>query len=221
MVFDARISFDQWLCYVFDHPVTDPAWHWDLDAEYWDGPAATIVTYLTQTFEHADSVLLPFSDAQVNQGLNFLVSASCSNYMFALRDEAVPLLSRLRCIHAMATLFEQCFARRLPPDQSSQDGTNPLHHVCYIWWDVLPLHYLTDKHPDGEELDHAIITVLRRILELDSVACQESALFALADWQRYPEVSKNIADFLDRKPSILEKLNPDMRRYVVGASLRQ
>jgi hypothetical protein len=26
------ISLTDWIAHVFDHPVTDPAWHWDIDA---------------------------------------------------------------------------------------------------------------------------------------------------------------------------------------------
>jgi hypothetical protein len=229
VAFDARISFDQWIRYVFDHPVTNPitelGWSHNMDAVLLEALFRSIrpedvIAYLTRTFEECDTVLSPFSDAQVNQGLHFLVSAE-SDYMHDLKDTDVNLPDRLRCIHAMATLFERCFARRLPSDQPSHEGTNPLHQVCYIWWDALPLHYLSYKHPDEDELDRAIVTVLRRILELDSVACQESALFTLADWQTYPEVSENISDFLDRKPSILEKLSPALRKYVVEASLPQ
>jgi hypothetical protein len=28
------LSFDEWVRHVFDHPVTEPAWHWDENADY-------------------------------------------------------------------------------------------------------------------------------------------------------------------------------------------
>jgi hypothetical protein len=79
------LSFEDWIAYVFDHPVTDPAWHWDIDRDYWDelGQPAITVAYLSRAFEDAHTMLAPFSDAQLHQGLWFLASNSCSNHMFA------------------------------------------------------------------------------------------------------------------------------------------
>jgi hypothetical protein len=28
------LSFEDWITSVFDHPVTDPAWHWDIGRDY-------------------------------------------------------------------------------------------------------------------------------------------------------------------------------------------
>jgi hypothetical protein len=221
------MTFEEWTAYVFDHPVTDPAWHWDINAEHWNGPAATIVAYLTQTFERADSVLLPFSDAQVYQGLNYLVSASCSSYMFALREEAVPLASRLRGIQAMVTLFETCFAKRCSPHLSHLDeaGANPLNVVCYMWWDILPMHGFTYHEParaDSAALDQALLAAIKQILQMDAIVCQESALHGLGEWYPYyPEVAEDtIAEFLGRyRGWRSRKLRPELRSYAERARI--
>ena len=66
-----NLSFEEWLLYVFDHPVEEMknAWYWDMDREWWDeaeNPAET-VQFLTQTFENAGVLLEPYSDAQLTE----------------------------------------------------------------------------------------------------------------------------------------------------------
>ena len=87
-----NISFKEWLSYVFDHPVDElkNAWYWNLDRDWWDENATDSIQFLTQAFENAAAVFRPYSDAQLNQGLWFIASNSCSNHMFALMDENVP-----------------------------------------------------------------------------------------------------------------------------------
>ena len=98
-----NLTFDEWVLYAFDHPVDDHrnAWYWNDDAEWWDCPSAQTVQFLTQAFENAATVLQPYTDAQLNQGLWFIASNACSNHMFALMDEAVPWPERKRCIQAI------------------------------------------------------------------------------------------------------------------------
>ena len=100
-------SFEHWVIFVFDHPLPAPgAPNWyhdpDEDSEWWD-PAdspETTVAHLTVLFENAPSVLAPFSDAQVRQGLWFLVSNSCSDHMFALLNPSVPRRINLPVCHS-------------------------------------------------------------------------------------------------------------------------
>ena len=103
-------------------------------------PSSEIIAYTTRLFEESETILQPFSDGQLNEGLLFLVSRS--GYMREIRENRVPLSDRLRCIQAMSILFERCFALRLSPDHSHSEDSNPLHSVCWAWWDVLPLHGL-------------------------------------------------------------------------------
>src|SRR5689334_10844513 len=115
MAFDERISFERWISFVFDHPVTRRPWHWDIHNDPCNGQSADVVALLTRTFEECDTALSSFSDEQVAQGLKFLISPTGSNYAFALREGGVPLSDRLGCIDTMAILFERCFAPRCSP----------------------------------------------------------------------------------------------------------
>jgi len=82
--------------YVFNHPVDDSRleWYWVLDADWWEGPPALTVQYLTQAFENSEVVFVPYSDRQINQGLWYLASNACSNHMSALMDASVPWSAR-------------------------------------------------------------------------------------------------------------------------------
>jgi hypothetical protein len=216
-----HLTFEQWLAYVFDHPVPEGqenAWYWDSDRDIWDESAepADTVQFLTHAFENAAQVFQPFSDAQLNQGLWFLASNACSNRMFALMDPSVPWTARRRCIESMHQLYEQCFARRCTPHLSHIDepGTNPLNMVCYMWWDILPIYGKPDD-PARRDMDGATLQVMESTLQLDSIPCRESALHGLGHWQMYyPErVGEIIDKFSMRNPDLPEKL----RQYMLAA----
>ena len=186
-----NLTFEQWLTFVFDHPVAElsNAWYWATDRDWWDENPKDTIQFLTQAFENAEEVFKPYSDGQLNQGLWFIASNSCSNHMFALIDESMPWPAQKRCIYSIHKLYEQCFAKRCTPHLSHIDepGASPLNLVCYMWWDIIPIA----GHPGisvWEEFDQDILNVMESTLELDSIACRESALHGLGHWQHdYPE----------------------------------
>jgi hypothetical protein len=203
-----HLSFEQWIAFAFDHPVPDrgePNWYHriDYDGEWWDPSASpeTTIAYLTLLFENAHTVLTPFSDAQVNQGFWFLVDNSGSDHMFALLDQSVPWSKRKRCFTSIFTLFEHFFAPRCSTHLSHLDTmetdtsmVSPLNMVCYMWWDILPIHGRPEE-PERRELDLMLLEVMRLILDLDSDACRESALHGLGHWKyTYPREIKAIID---------------------------
>ena len=69
-------AFVDWLRQVFDNPVADPAWRWGVAADIPEPAPPDCVAYLTWLFEEPESALAPYSDAQINQGLWYLVNAS-------------------------------------------------------------------------------------------------------------------------------------------------
>lgn len=193
-----HFTFEQWLAHVFDHRVREAAlaWYWDPDADWWDGPAVDAVQFLTRAFESAAVAFQPYTDAQLNQGLWFIASNGCSDYMLALLDSGVPWSDRRRCVRSIHTLFEQCFARRCTPHLGHLDepGANPLNSVCYMWWDILPICGQPED-PGRNEMDREILGVLESTLQLESDACRESALHGLGHWQPYyPEQVTAIID---------------------------
>jgi hypothetical protein len=223
-----EIPFEAWVSFAFDHPVPDseePAWYFvDDEASTWWIPsrqAAMTISFLTKLFEHASSVLAPFSDAQIKEGLWFLADNVCSEHMYALLNPRVPWPDRKRCISSMYTLFEQFFASRCSSHLSHLDTTDtdtstvsPLNMACYMWWDLLPIS-AKPQEPDRAELDALCLKVMAMALDLDSDACRESALHGLGHWQfGYPKHVEAIIDrFLDRQ----RDLQPELRAYAHAA----
>jgi hypothetical protein len=212
------LTFDEWVIFVFDHAVDDSRleWYWDIEADRWDGPPALTGAYLTQAFENSENVLGPYSESQLNQGLWYLASNACSNHMFALMDTSVPWPARQRCILSIGSLFQVCFAKRCTPHLSHLDepGAGPLNSVCYMWWDIIPLAGQPDD-PAHKEMDQTILQVMEDALQLDSIACQESALHGLGHWHlHYPrQIEEIIQGFLQHNKTLPEKLH----RYALSA----
>jgi hypothetical protein len=212
------LSFEEWVIFVFDHPVDDSRleWYWDIDADWWRGPAALTVDYLTLAFENSQTVFAPYSDSQLNQGLWYLVSNACSDHMLALMDLSVPWPARQRCILYMQSLYKDCFAIRCSHHLShlDQPEAKSINAVCYMWWDIIPVAGQPDD-PARREMDQAILQVLDGALRLDSIACQESALHGLGHWHLYyPErVEAIIQAFLQHSKS----MPADLRNYAMNA----
>jgi hypothetical protein len=207
------ITYSDWIRRVFDHRVVDPAWYWN-DESGTSEPQC--VEYLTCLFEDPEPVLAPYSDAQLNQGFWYLVDASCSNYIFSLIEAEVSWPKRQKAVRAIVTLFERLFAQRCSDHLShiDKEGATSLNSVCYAWWDIFPKSG-QPENPASAEIDAELLAVMKRILALDSVACQESALHGLGHWQmHYPVfVREAIDDFLDRK----NNLRSELRRYAQHA----
>jgi hypothetical protein len=227
------IPFEAWVTFVFDHPVPDAdittwgrksgavisqPWYVEHDRDWWDPsrqPSVTIA-YLTNVFENAPHALASFSDAQIKEGLWFLVSPACSDHLLTLLNPGVAWSERKRCIDSIFTLFEHFLALRCSPHLSHLDepGANPLNAVCYMWWDLLPVAG-KPVDPTRKEIDEAFLDVMRRSLELACDACQESALHGLGHWhQEYPTyVEAIIARFLERHPA----LRSELKAYALAA----
>ncbi len=215
-----NLTFEQWVTHVFDHSVPlddiEKAWHWDIDRDWWEEDTADTVQFLTQAFENAAVVLQPYSDAQLKQGLWFLVDSSCSNHMFALLDASVPWPARQRCIQSIYKLYEGCFAQRCTPHLSHLDepGASPLNLVCYMWWDIIPI-YGKPNDPVWSEFDQEILGVMESTLQLDSIACHESALHGLGHWQH--KYSERVGEIIDAFLMKHRELRKELEMYAANA----
>lgn len=209
------MTFEEWVVYAFDHREDD----------YWSEEPALVVPFLTRLWEDPLPHLAPYSDAQINQGLWFLINNTCSNHFFALLEETVPWEARRRCLRATVPLYEKLFAprctshlghllRAYPPDM------NPLNSVCYMWWDIAPVCGHPEM-PDRHEFDAECLEVMRRTLAIPQDACRESALHGLGHWERsYPnEVHRVIDDFVAQNPNLPEALRAYARAARAGCVL--
>ena len=218
-----NLSFEQWVEHIFDHPVEDPAWHWDIDSDYYNYEENVHLTveYLAQLFESPLNSIKPYTDAQINQALWYLIGSSASSYMFTLFEASIPLKLRRQVVLSMYNMFEQVFAPRCSPilehlqlSGSDSSSINPLNEVCYMWWDIIPLAPRMGD-PEREALDKQCLAVMERTLELDSIACREAALHGLGHWKHayHRKVRRIIDAFLKRTPDI----DDDLLKYALSA----
>lgn len=200
----------RWVAHVFDHPGERPEWYWDLDADLSEPEPAACVDLLTQLFSDSARTLARYSDAQVGRGLWYLVNNACSCYSLALIEREVDLAARLACIEAIPKLFAELFRARCAPELShgSTGSSNPLNTTCYMWWDLFP-GWGTPR----QDFDDSALAAMSAILEIDSLACQESALHGLGHWQSaYPQRIGEVIDrFLKTGP------RPELRAYASAA----
>src|SRR5262245_56236989 len=92
-------TFEQWLAWVFDHPVAKPEWHWTDRTPH--PTRIQALSYMITLFEAPEAPLQAYSDAQLNQGLWFLASNSCSEHFFSFTDPGLPEEERLRGVRAI------------------------------------------------------------------------------------------------------------------------
>ena len=181
--------YQDWINHLFDHPVADPAWHWDLDAPSFSAEEPEIAELIELTFRNSATDLNRFTDAQLNQGLWYLASPACSDYFFALRSEKVPLTRRLSAIDSITVLYRDCFQQRCTQTLShlDQQPSSPLNSVCYMFWDICPISYLCD-YPDEQQLADACFAVLADTFALEHIACREAAIHGYGEFAcSYPE----------------------------------
>jgi hypothetical protein len=209
-----NLSFDEWIRYVFDHPVTEPEWYWE-EHDFWDPmvyPRVT-VSYLTRLFENPVASLSAYSDSQLSQGLYYIVSNNVSDHMFALRDGRVPLPERLKGLEAMFIVFDELFASRCSANlcylsEEDKGVANPLDGICYMWWDILPIHGVTAGRDTLATAD-TILDVITRILALDSD--RESALHGLGHWYYYDPTK--ITGIVDKFLASHRQIRPELFTY--------
>jgi len=205
-------SFEDWVRWVFDHPVTKPEWHWK---DSLPRPRAEeALTYMTKLFEDPERHLHAYSDAQLNQGLWFLTSNSHSEHIYAFTNVTLPENQRLRGVRAIGALFARLFAKRCSNHLSHLDdaGAGALNPICYMLWDVAPLPRFHD-HAALEAVNVAAIDVMERCLALDNDACRESALHGFGENHWFKPIRPRIHNAIDAFLANTPNLRPELIAY--------
>jgi hypothetical protein len=114
----------------------------------------------------------------------------------------------MRVFNSFEVLFREFFAVRCEPALGHTSEGGALNTICYMWWDLDCWYSIPDSN---------FLPMLRTILAIDHVACQESALHGLGHeckiLEANPEIEAIIDDFLRRKPN----LSPELREYALSA----
>jgi hypothetical protein len=208
-------TLDEWVRFVFDHPVKETAWHFDIDAPDLVLPPERAADLIAETFERGAELLRPFTDAQLNQGFWFLVSSGNSNYMCCLTNASVSWPARKRALRAFVPLFREVMATRCTPSLSHLDepGT-ALNSACYMWWDIVLLCPPLDARQPREPIHDEVLAVLAELLEIPHDACRESALHGLGHWALNDPAAKTVIDAFLARP---DGLRPELLAYARAA----
>ena len=207
--------YREWLKHVFDHEVKNPQWYFcDDNAPGFEASPIKIAELIGQTFLRAGKDLTEYTDAQVDQGIWYLVGSSGSNFMFALASPEVPLVKRLEAIGNVFYLYSGCFAKRCAETLGhlSEEGS-ALNSSCYMFWDLCRFSNLDDML-ENKETQNAILDVLEKSLAIEHKACREGALHGLGHIANTcPEEVRVIIDgFLSRN-----KLDDKLLAYALKA----
>jgi hypothetical protein len=207
--YNPDLPLEQWLAYRFADP--SPERPDTRSAGFpWRGRPECVVVRIAETFENSAALLAPYSDEQLSSGLRYLIDNDQSDAMLQLRNANIDGGTRLRALRSMFPLFRDTMAARCSPRLSFLNpGGGSLNSLCFMWWDVIPLHGKWAEAP-GVNFGHEVIATMRQILDIPHDACRESALHGLGHWQQYyPSVSAIIDKFL----CTTRNLRPELVSY--------
>jgi len=187
-------SFDEWVAFVFDHPISDPEWYF-LDEWEWRGDPEIILNNFLQLLKNPEFLIVRYNAKQVEQGFWFLLgpSGKLSDWLW---DQNISWELRKECIAAMVNVFEKLFTK------------TPLGETYFMWWDLFRTF---EENPD-EKVNDAKFESLSQILNLNSIHCQKSALHGLGH-STHPQKAEIIRRFLEEHPDI----DDEMKSYALAA----
>ena len=215
-----NLAFEDWVehCFSHDVPLHGPAWHFDLESDLWCGSPAETVGHITRLFEDPEPPLAYFSDAQIAQGLDYIINNAAGDLLASIREPSIPIDARLRCARSIARVYDRLFAPRCTQHLSHLNRgdmpVGPLNGVCYMWWDTVPALAAPDD-PNHKPMNAAMLDLWRHALSLDSIACQESALHGLGHWSFHDKAA--VASIVDAYLKAHHNLSPELVAYAKAA----
>lgn len=206
----AQLTFGEWVEAVFNHSKTsvlqyhEYIWYLPMDISL-----EKEFSYLCRVFTESKTVLAPFSDQQLAYALWYL--ASSGSLVEQVSNTAISWDKRKAYIQSILILFREIFNKRC--EHNIEDPDNELNAACYMWWDIFPSWSNSEK---PKLIDDEFLLVMKEILMLDNIACQQSALHGLGHLkrERYTEdVNKIIKYYLKKS----KYSNPQLRKYAQQA----
>jgi hypothetical protein len=187
--FEVETLFSRQIKYIFDRPVAERHWCWDLDhnpeeEDVFNGEDSfTAFLFLEKLCQKPGETLSYFSDDQVAQGFDFIFNSSLSNLCFGFREAQVDFERKVEVFASLRQLFFGVFEPRCKPVLSaySQIRQGKLNGVCYMFWDVTPLAgpFSTPSKVENRALNEAVIGVMVACLKSKNPALVESGLHGL------------------------------------------
>lgn len=200
--------------YLYERPVDGGEWYFCDGHEDPDLEKNQLVKLASLAFMGVAKAASKFDERQVCMGLHYLINPSCGPIPYLYLDTSIDFAIRSKAIVSMRDVFRDLFANISGGYGLYRvNGGAPLSYreTCYMWWDMFPRHGVPSR-ADMEETDAVISQTIGSILEIDNLACQESALHGLGHWfsSRPDEVVKTIESFLPHSPI-------DLKGYAIDA----
>ncbi|MGB7192763.1 MAG: hypothetical protein WBD81_04835 [Collimonas pratensis] len=209
--------YQEWLQHVFERPLTPNGWYFDLEDVEFKAEHADITLLVAHTLENCGRDFDNYSLSQLSFGLRYIFNNSCSDVIFSLMDDAVPLPLRLRVIASVKILYRDCFTPKCAPVLGHVDepGANPLNGICYMLWDDSPLAWWENR-PHRPVFYDALADVLGEVLGSSNPACVESALHGLG--HMLPNYIERVTEVITGYQRRNIFLSPQIKAYAQRAS---
>jgi len=157
----------------------------------------TINNYLLRLCQESQNLYPKYSFEQLDKGTWFAFGV-VSGYWHDAIDKNVPDEKRVNLYQSLFTYYENVFQKYCTHFYGHQDWgpekPNPLNSSCYMFWDMDTKE--CPAYKGDVLLTNEIFNLLERILDIESPACQESALHGLGHL---------IDDHKERATSIIER----------------
>lgn len=202
-------TFSDQIEYVFQRPVAEKAWYWEIREEDEDvfnaDDPITAFEFIEQLCQSPGNTLTPYSNEQIGLGLEFIFNNACSNLAIVFKAAPVAHERKVAALQSVYNLFKEVFEPRCA--SATQAGASTLAGVlpsiCYMFWDVCPLSSYWPDVSKMERRDYyeAVAGVMERCLKSPNLACVESALHGLGHMvAEYPAVAEPILDQYLKNP---------------------
>src|SRR5690348_1204829 len=101
----ARLSFEEFVRFFFDHPESEQFWYADASYalnDFTSGPQ--LLDHMSRLFSNFAAAVSPYSPAQISHGIWAMFSPAFS-LSDVLWDSSLPSQKRIECIRDMGTMF--------------------------------------------------------------------------------------------------------------------
>lgn len=160
----SALEYEEWVSFVFDHPVDDPPWHFSDEWAYEVRNPHCVLKHITRLFATAGTIRDQFPLAQLNQGFWFIPGPN--GMLWTILLPSIPWEYRKACIQKIISLFDQLLA------------TIKLESATYMWWDSVITYTVWDNKDlvSDKQVLGEIIDIMARLAKHPSEDVRTSAL---------------------------------------------
>ncbi|MBI1215900.1 MAG: hypothetical protein GC185_08800 [Alphaproteobacteria bacterium] len=165
----SNISYEEWLDFVFDHPVTDIlfAWHND-EAWGYTCPEVMAVSYMTRMFKSSAGLTEKYTIGQIDQGLWFIPGPN--GFLRFVVSDAVQFQQKKECIEAIGSLFDDLLCKNAN-----------LNVAGYMWWDSVFTYCAFKKNSLSRETEvlSVVASTIANMLQHGCALARRSAVHGI------------------------------------------